>query len=308
MTFPRLALFALLTSFNADHASVSGCELSPNASTSQATGTGATACYITVAPGLVKVGDNLAEVPGQSVLCHSSSAQLFASGNACWFSLAAVIVDGTARVLVVPGTVAAVDSAAQPTYAQINSALGRDDFAVIGSVRFERTADTTVGTAVSYIHRHQYADSDTQTEIIADDSDTSTLTLAGKVRSIDFSVNLLSLSGLNAGDMYIDSAKVHVGNWGGAVVGWEYIPGVAGTGSGADLNLRITSGSTAAGDSTRLNLTLARSAIGQHYSVNGIEIPISKAAATLSVELDVKTTAFTAGAGTLRIFIDDYAV
>ena len=306
MRFPMIHLFALALQAGTPPAFVDGADISPSVSTSQATSTGAVALYANISRGTTVIGSSAGNIAKQRVTCYSASSQLFAVGNACWFTLVSRLgLDGVANVIVLKGLTAAVATAAPLTYDELHTAVGFDDFAVIGAVRFHRSADTVIDTAVSYAQRRPLVDSDSVAVIHADSADTSTLSLAGRPRSIDFSVSLVGASTLSAGDKFIDSAVVQTGDWGAAILGWEYIPGLAGAGAGADLNFRLHSGSTELGDSTRLNITLARSALGQHYGVVDLSSRL-KLGSAISVELDVKTAVFSAGTGTLRIFIDDY--
>ena len=302
--------------------SIEGLRLSPSFTAStQTTGDAATVLRVHQSGGRVKVFDHVRDfLPSEPTIVSSSGAQYsqppsvteFSSGNAVWFSLVAVQhrVSGAISLLYVPGAIAAVATAAKPTFAQIVAALGLGDdahFAICGSVRFHRSADTTIQVKTDHEDRPAYVDVDNKTGVEADQASQASL---GSVFHgfVEVSTDLTAASGEGAGNPYITGALLPNLPFGGFFGNnWQYVPAVDGAGAGATITFRPRiSGTEVTGND--LTVTLATSALPAAVTAAGsFTDPTQRFTQGQTLDIKVQAvTAFTAGRGTIRIPVFAY--
>jgi hypothetical protein len=288
-----------------------GIDVTPSIDTlsSQVTGAGDTVLVARSTGGVARVFGYVKELPAEEVTLVDE-ANYLTTGQAVWFALVLMRHKnaGAFSKLWVPGTVAAVASAVEPTFAEIATYLGLDEknstFAIVGSIRFHRSADTVIDVATKSIGRPYYTDTAKKTGEMADTTDPSTL-VAYPGGHMDFHVDLTDFYGLGAGALAVDGAKLPEFPWGGEVSYYEYIPGEDGAGAGGDITLRTGISGTA--DTTSdLQILLAATALGS--APTGASPTGSQFAPgdNLDIEVEAAPTAFTAGAGILRVFLKEY--
>lgn len=242
----------------------------------------------------------------QTVVATDGSAYL-AVGQAVWFALVAFqrATGGAIALRWVPGSVAAVADAAKPTFDEIKKFLDLDErapFAICGDIKFHRSADTVVDSSTETIRRPAYTFVERKTGY-----ERTQANLGERFWGfVDLPVDLTALSGLNAGDLYVDGAKLPDLPYGGRI-GWvQYLGEVAGAGAGADLTIKPHIDGTVV-TTDGLQLTLTNTALPS--TVDSAEITGAntfKPGATVDLELDVKGTAFTGGSGVVRLAIYEY--
>lgn len=277
---------------------------------SQITGAGATTLVARHEGGRARVFGKVRDYIGAETTVISE-ANYLVSGQAVWFSLVCVQHRNAGQVSLiwVPGTVAALADVVKPTFAQVQSFLGLDakesTFGYCGSTRFTRVSDVVIDVATSDFARPAYTDESNKVELISAVDDKSTL-LAVPAGHLDFACDLTSCSAVVAGSLYIDGAKLPDFPYGGRIDSMEYIPAVAPAGVAADIDLLPGIDGTACTGGL-LTLLLATAAIPTPKlstavtALNDFDI-----GATLDIEVDEKTTSFTAGSGTLRVHISEY--
>lgn len=277
---------------------------------SQVTGAGATALRGGRTGGFVKIGERVRFFAGAEDAILSRAAAFLTSGQAVWHTLVGFPhrVSGNIDLRWVPGDVAAVASAVEPTKAEIAEYLELDErqaFVVCGSIRHHRSADTVIVHQVKDGGRPCYVEETAKSTLTWDETDQSNM---GEVEGghIDFAVNLVQLSGVAAGSFYIDGAQLPRWAFGGRIYRLEYIPGLNGTGAGAtqDVIANIDGTPTTGGT---LTLTLANAVVPTPVVSNITGANKFKAGDTLDIEVDNVGTDFTAGTGTLRVHLKRYA-
>lgn len=275
---------------------------------SQVTGAGATDLFARHTGGRARIFGVVQDFLADEVQVIDEDNYL-ASGEAVWFAL--VIIQhknqGSVSALWVPGTVAAVASAAKPTFAEIKTFLDLDDkeatFGIAGDIRFHRSADTVIDVATSSERRPAYTDDSKKNGILADTTDPTTLS-ATPGGYADFAVDLTTASGVGVGNLFVDGADLPSFPYGGRVDKLEYIGAVDGTAGDVVIKAQIDGTEVTGSD---LALTAANTAVpskvdGGAPSAGADFLP----GQGLDLEMDTVTAAFTAGSGTIRVHFSEY--
>jgi hypothetical protein len=288
---------------------------------SQVTGDGTTTLRARYTGGRVRIFDRVKDFTGDEVnVAVQSGSQLdygagsLSSGNAIWFTLVATQhrVSGAIGLVWVPGAIAAVASVAKPTDDEIRSYLDlatseQWTFVKLGSIRFYRSADTTIVHQTDSSERPSCVDTAKKTAATADAVATDGL----EERFwgyIEIPITLASAFALAAGDLYAAPTAPWF-PYGGKIVDWEYIGAVSGAGAGADMTMKLQiDGVEVTGSSIQLLLAnTAVSAGGSKVGDAGITAAhIFKPKSVIGIEVDAKPTAFTAGSGVLRIAVMEF--
>jgi hypothetical protein len=288
-----------------------GLHASPPIATrsSQAAGAGATVLVAKRLGGRARVFGHVRDFQAAENTVISQNNYL-TLGQAVWFAL--VVVQhrnaGAVSLLWVPGTVAAVASAAKPTLAQIKTFLDLDDgeatLGICGDIRFHRSADTVIDVMTTPKRRPAYTDDSQKTSYEADAATKSSLVLEPR-GFVDFHANLVSLSAVTPGNLAIDGSDLPAFPYGGKITKFQYLQGQAPTGAGASIQLALQfDGVLVAG--SQLALTLANTALGQPPVEATPSSAFDFLGHELDLEVDTVTTAFTGGAGTLRVYVSEY--
>lgn len=221
------------------------------------------------------------------------------SGNAVWFAAVAVQhrPNGSVDILFVPGTIAAVASAAVPDQDTIEAYIGSNkSYAILGDILFYRSADTTIKVRVNEERRAAYVDEDNKTGVTCAQDDQASLA-SEFLGFLNIPADLTSLSAVADAGTYINGIPLPNTPFGGYIKGWRYVPTVAGGGAGADINVNLAlDGTDVTGGN--LNITLANSAIGQGVGdYSGLAANKFVNGDTLDVEVISTPTNFTSGSG-----------
>lgn len=316
-----LALVAGGATFQPAPFDIEGLFLQPPIETlcSQTTGDGASTLRVRRSAGRVRCVDSVTDYNTTEDAVATSSGHAFqvndtgtklASGNAVWFTAVAVQhrPAGSVSILYVPGTVAALASAAVPTTTEVQDFLGDGVVhVIIGDVLFYRSADTVIDVQISNERRPAYVHPDNKTGVVADQADQASL--AGEFCCfMDIPIELISTSAVSDAGLYIDGLALPNLPFGGYVKDWRYRPTKVGTNAGATNTLRLAlDGVDMTGND--LTITLALSAIGQVVNGDGSfsgSTNIFKSGATLDVKVVSSATDFTAGQGFLQVEIWKY--
>lgn len=309
------------SSFIAAPVVIDGCHVEPPTTTlsSQVTGDDTTTLYARITSGRVKLGDASIDLPGEEVrVGYQNGSQLdigsdtLASGYAVWYTAIAIRhrKSSAIEVVWVNGSIAAVASAVVATEAEIRTALGLDDhtlIAILGDIRFHRSADTVIDVKTTGGRRPAYVETTKKTTVTEDAASPDGMEEVDG-GYIDIPVTLASAYALTAADLYA-AIPAPRWAWGGLIYDAEYIGEVSGANSSAEMQLKLQIDGVEVTGSA-LALTLANTAIaagGCSVAAAGISAAnIFKPDSTIGLEVDSKTTAFTAGSGVVRCYLRKY--
>ncbi len=301
---------------------IEGLRLLPSVETlcSQATGTGAVVLMARITAGRARVVDYATDFRTDEYVVVNEAAQYggvtsagLASGRAVWFAVIALQhrPTGAVDILFVPGDIAAVASAAVPTLDEVEEFFETSDsdkrYAILGDIRFHRSADTAIQVEISEERRPAYVDEDNKSGVLFSQGSVSDLA-AEFGCFMDIPIELISTSAVADNGTYINGLALPRWPFGGFVRDWQYIPTKAGTNSSATNTLRLAlDGTDMTGND--LTVTLALSAIGQIVNGDGSfsgSTNVFKSGDTLDVEVVSSATDFTAGQGFLHVELWKY--
>ncbi len=297
---------------------IEGLQVLPPVATpnSQAAGDDSTVLRALLKGGRVKLFDTVLDrIDEEFAVITTSGAQYddgtgFALGYAVWFTAVAVQhkVNAAINIMFIPGAVALEANAVVPTVAEIEAAIGDHElYAILGDIRYHRSADTVIDTQVTGVRRPAYVDDSKKTGVTLDSEDATTM--AKKFWGyVDLPVDLTDAFALGAGVLAFDGVPLPKLPLGGELGEFLAIPAVDGAGVGADMTFRLgLDGTPLTGND--LQLLLAASAVGQAPTAGAgayASTPSFKSGATLDVEVEAAATAFTAGMAILRVEIWEY--
>ena len=317
--------------FDAQPLQIEGLFLLPPTKTisTQVTGNDSTVLRAGFTAGRARLIDSVQDfVPTEVGVVTTSGAQYsqsgvtpeFAVGNAVWATAVAIQHRNAAAISIVWvfGTLAALADAVAPTQDEIKTAVDGTDqgrYTVLGDILFVRTADTVVDHYVSNKRRVAYVDEANKTSVAGEQDDQDGTMGLRYWGHVDYTLHLPSVFAASAGDQ-VAKTEAPALPFGGLLGQLEYIPTVDAAGAGGDISLRPNvnnpgAAAAVAADGDDLQLLLATAILGTTTSntrapESYTTLPNFKPGATLSVELQAKPTAFTAGSGTLRQHVWEY--
>lgn len=290
---------------------------------SQVTGDAATVLRARLRAGRVKVfGKTIDVLPSENALVTTTTdyrqyvggvaVRQFTAGMAVWFTAVAVQhrVSGAIGVVWVPGLIAAVANAIYLTATEIAAALDDQDvLAILGDVRFHRSADTVVRVQVTDVRRPSYVDSAEKTGVVADQAAQTSLTPEFR-GFLELPIDYTQGTAVGAGNNYYNDLPGYNFPFGGYldVDNSRFVNELAGVGVGASLTLKVWLGNAEVTGVTWV-LPVATSGVPATVAPTGAASGGTNRFdqnEVIDIEIDAAAAAYTAGRGTLRIPVYEY--